>query len=1210
MNDDNSGKTEDELYCVFIRDQNGDTSEYDTKSPSTGRPSASPEDWNAANPDDMVVDHERDPAVDGSESVSLSHQRVEAIDYPEPSSGFISKPGFALHSDPTHQPSALSTMMPQNMHSKLDSLEAPQAERFEPSLSGVCKSDDGLDCVDSAAPLELKQTFDMKLDATNCTSIARHSIERGQPFHAPGGLSPTSVGGGNTLLSCPMWTSPQPSEMHVRGTHNSEGFEKLRAPPPEALNTTYTVCSDVPMQTDGADLGIPCRESLGNVTKEYPDGPEQGLIGDKEIQAVTPVSDGMEVPSGSVLQEFHCVSEDEPNSETHSHCSYGQQEMGQNLRGTLSNRHVGDECPSLVPAFNKSKTSALDSECKVTMTEDLHAASHDNSEIQKSAEELTLTSVPGQRFSLCEMAWDGNGRAISTNNTICTSTPVQDTPSVSLTLSPVDATERCNLMEKGPSDSETAPNLKGAPVNAPKPNLGKSATKTNATVSSKVRKTEIISYPRPNFKNIKAKVISRSVLQPKDASAMNGTPKPQITGVSSAPPVPSKQLTAMNRKPRSDLNADKKAEIVINKTDKQQFNKLITSQALHVSTHSKNAPLRVPRTTSAAKSNREDVDKTSASSHAASETGSVAAFFQKIKGILPGKMKSSECLEVTFVSHIDRISPEKGEKDCEAPMEKQELGKPTTNETSECKPPFVGSAPKTASTPGRNISKPDPCSLRKATGLKAKVGPAVSCLRRKNDSRILGSDRALSPQRIRRVSGSGGNAVIKYEEKPPKQAFQNGSGSLYLKPLVPRVHAHLLKTPPKGPSRKSLFTAFNSVEKGRQKNPRSLCIQTQTAPDVLSCERALELAQYKTKCENQSGFILHLKQLLSCGNTKFEALTVVIQHLLSEREEALKQHKTLSQELVNLRGELVAASSTCEKLEKARNDLQTAYEGFVQKLNQQHQTDRTELENRLKEFYTAECEKLQNIYIEEAEKYKIQLQEQFDNLNAAHETTKLEIEASHSEKVELLKKSYETSLSEIKKNHEMERKSLENVLNERQESLEKQINDLKSENDALNEKLKSEEQKRVSREKANSKNPQVMYLEQELESLKAVLEIKNEKLHQQDMKLMKMEKLVDNNTALVDKLKRFQQENEELKARMDKHVAISRQLSTEQAALQESLEKESKVNKRLSMENEELLWKLHNGDLCSPKRSPTSAAIPFQSPRNSGSFSSPSISPR
>lgn len=36
---------------------------------------------------------------------------------------------------------------------------------------------------------------------------------------------------------------------------------------------------------------------------------------------------------------------------------------------------------------------------------------------------------------------------------------------------------------------------------------------------------------------------------------------------------------------------------------------------------------------------------------------------------------------------------------------------------------------------------------------------------------------------------------------------------------------------------------------------------------------------------------------------------------------------------------------------------------------------------------------------------------QFDNLSAAHETSKLEIEASHSEKIDLLKKAYEASLS-------------------------------------------------------------------------------------------------------------------------------------------------------------------------------------------------------
>ncbi|XP_043828556.1 microtubule-associated tumor suppressor 1 isoform X2 [Dromiciops gliroides] len=434
-----------------------------------------------------------------------------------------------------------------------------------------------------------------------------------------------------------------------------------------------------------------------------------------------------------------------------------------------------------------------------------------------------------------------------------------------------------------------------------------------------------------------------------------------------------------------------------------------------------------------------------------------------------------------------------------------------------------------------------------------------------------------------------------------------GSYSLCLAPLLAaftgRRSASRKSVPP------SLVAVLSTVEKGKQRHPRTPCSQPQSSPDPLSTEKALGLSSYRAKCEHQGKVILHLKQLLSGGNCKLEALTVVIQHLLSEREEALKQHQALSQELVSLRGELVTASAACEKLEKARNELQAACQAFVDKLNQQHQAELAELESQLKEHYTGECERLQSVCVQEVQKYQAQLQSQVDDLNAAHEAFKLEIESSHSEQVDLLKKTYEASLTEIKECHDLEKNSLQELFSEKHESLEKEIHDLKSKNDALNEKLRLEEQKAASREKANLKNPQIMYLERELESLKAVLEIKNEKLHQQDVKLLKMEKLVDNNTALVDKLKRVQQENEELKARMDKHMAISRQLSTEQAVLQESLEKESKVNKRLSMENEELLWKLHNGDLCSPKKSPQSAAVlPLSSPRHSASFPSPSPS--
>ncbi|XP_028382447.1 microtubule-associated tumor suppressor 1 isoform X1 [Phyllostomus discolor] len=1196
-------KTEDELHTLFISDKNGNTYAYNQKSPPTQN--CSTNSWNSANPDDMVVDYTTDSAVDIGENISLNPSSVEVLDHhPKSSSDVISEEVLYVHKDSPCQSSTLVVNLeePQYLHSNCHSPESAQDQSAETSWPVVWQPNDvHLACTDYPAALQLNQTFDRKVDHVNCTFITHHAIGKSQCSHASGSLQPPGLRSGNTSLSCSVHTSFHSDKARVtEPSHDRDIFKHPSPTAPEAQDTTYTAFSEMVMQTDAfvPDIGNAYQYSSASVTSEYTDGPQQRRVGEKEIHTLTPVSGGMDVPGGAVLEEFFCLPKEEPNSEARSESSYGQKEMLRNLRETVSDCRIDDECPFPVPALDKSEAQVRTPEHKVTGAGNTYIASEgEDLGIQNHTIELVPSRRPGQKLaSSFDLSWDESDMFISTSETICMSTPVPKPVNATFFVSPVEATENSSKVEK--KNRELA-----------KPSLGKPPTKANTSVGSKVRKNRIISYPKPNFKDVKAKVMSRPALQSNDPTLSKVTPRPLLTSASSPSSVSSSRpLTVLGKKLRSDLNADTKAETPITKTQKQQFNKLITSQAEHVATHSKSASHKVSRTTSAVKSNQEDVDKAS-SSHSACEPGSVASAFQKCKDLFPVKMESTDCLERTYVSSIQRISPEKkGEKETETPQEQQELKKEFMSEDFACGSLFLGSASKTATPGGRSAPKPDSSSLRIKPGPKAKVGPSVSCLRHNSNSRNLSSDRTLSYQRIRRVSSSG---------KPASLKTTQPSWVSVPRPL-PKANASLKSSalrrtgsPSSAASTHSDLNAYsNNFENGRQKTPRSLCIQTQTCPDVLSSEKAVELAQCKTKCESQSRFILHLKQLVSCGNTRFEALAVLIQRLLSEREEALKQHKALSQELVNLRGELVTASTTCEKLEKARSELQIAYEGFVQKLNQQHQTDLTELENRLKEFYTEECEKLQNIYIEEAEKYKTQLQEQFDNLKAAHETSKLEIEASHSDEIQLLKKVYETSLSEIKKSHELEKKSLEDLLSEKQESLEKQISDLKSENEALNEKLKSEEQKRISREKANSKNPQIMYLEQELESLKAVLEIKNEKLHQQDAKLMKMEKLVDNNTALVDKLKRFQQENEELKARIDKHIAISRQLTTEQATLQEWLEKESKVNKRLSMENEELLWKLHNGDLCSSDRSPTSPAVPFQSPRNSGSFPSPSVSPR
>ncbi|XP_029020713.1 microtubule-associated tumor suppressor 1 homolog A isoform X2 [Betta splendens] len=363
------------------------------------------------------------------------------------------------------------------------------------------------------------------------------------------------------------------------------------------------------------------------------------------------------------------------------------------------------------------------------------------------------------------------------------------------------------------------------------------------------------------------------------------------------------------------------------------------------------------------------------------------------------------------------------------------------------------------------------------------------------------------------------------------------------------------------------------------------------------------------KVERKNHTVQQLQGLLAASHRRFEAMTIVLQQTLAKSEEATRQCRELSQELVNLRGELVCSVHSSERLEKEKEELRVSLDNALQNLQEQHQKDLSEQEERLRAFYQAEWDKVYLTYQVEADKCKSLMQQQikisFSLLQSSHDAKKLELQSSHAEQLQCIKQQCDMSLEELRKAHSDELQSLETTLKHAEASLSAQIQELTLENNALIEKLTAEENKRKEMAENSQKDSHTLYLEQELESLKVVLEIKNKQLHQQEKKMMEIDTLTEKNVKLDESLKKVQQENEDLKARMEKHAALSRQLSTEQAVLQESLQKESKVNKRLSMENEELLWKLHNGELGSPRKvSPTSTS-PLHSPSHSFSLQSP-----
>ncbi|KAM3613375.1 uncharacterized protein V6R79_025070 [Siganus canaliculatus] len=478
-----------------------------------------------------------------------------------------------------------------------------------------------------------------------------------------------------------------------------------------------------------------------------------------------------------------------------------------------------------------------------------------------------------------------------------------------------------------------------------------------------------------------------------------------------------------------------------------------------------------------------------------------------------------------------------------------------------------------------------------ATAATSKGGSTVSPLRRTSSARFARLTSSV-PEMLWSPKLSLSNIHVRLTAKGLLRNIQLLSGCRKNTVVFQTVD----KTKPKASPRQ---------QPAQQRAPQSS--QSNGPPDVVPA----------SVCEGgrKEQSIRQLGELLTASNCRFEAVTVVLQKTLAERDEATRQCRDLSQELVNLRGELVSSVQSSERLEKEKDELRVALDDALQSLQEQHQKDLAELEQRLQTFYQAEWDKVHVTYQEEADKCKTLIQQQMVDLKANHEAMKQDLEKRHTEQLQGFKQQHDASLEELCRVHQQELQILEKTLKDAEAALSEQIEALTAENNVLTEKLSAEESRRKELAERSQKDSHTLYLEQELESLKVVLDIKNEQLHQQEKKLMEVDKLKEKNVKLDEGLKKVQQENEDLKARMDRHAALSRQLSSEQAVLQESLQKESKVNKRLSMENEELLWKLHNGDLSSPRKVSPSSTSPshsfsLQSPRSSGLFSSHPVSPR
>lgn len=189
-----------------------------------------------------------------------------------------------------------------------------------------------------------------------------------------------------------------------------------------------------------------------------------------------------------------------------------------------------------------------------------------------------------------------------------------------------------------------------------------------AATITKARKAEIVSFPKPNFKNVKPKVMSRPVLQAREPAAPKAaqrSPQLSTTPSSSSPSSSPRQVTssiaALRRKTNFDRGA--KVEAPTNKTHRQHFNRHFPSQAMHVVTHSENTYTKTAKA-AASKQNVEQVEKIPCPTVSSTADISVDVTSQNSDGMLADKMEYVEAWVLPDALGIDQ-SNKAEQQDCQ-----------------------------------------------------------------------------------------------------------------------------------------------------------------------------------------------------------------------------------------------------------------------------------------------------------------------------------------------------------------------------------------------------------------------------------------------------------------------------------------------------------------------------------------------------------------
>uniref|UniRef100_A0A8C5DJ05 Microtubule associated scaffold protein 2 n=1 Tax=Gouania willdenowi TaxID=441366 RepID=A0A8C5DJ05_GOUWI len=288
-------------------------------------------------------------------------------------------------------------------------------------------------------------------------------------------------------------------------------------------------------------------------------------------------------------------------------------------------------------------------------------------------------------------------------------------------------------------------------------------------------------------------------------------------------------------------------------------------------------------------------------------------------------------------------------------------------------------------------------------------------------------------------------------------------------------------------------------------------------------------------------------------------------------------------EMTKIQEEMAFHLVRWDRIQREKSALEVAFEQELQELQLQQEAELAAVEESIRKCHSAETEHLKTEHRSEMEELRAQQQEQMDEIDLNHKAAVQELRDMHNITMATLHEEHARTMRGIELLNSI--KCFKEDFDKLRLSLQDQVDTLTFQNQSLRDKAKRFEEalRRSTDEQIDALAP-YQHIEEDLKSLKEVVEMKNQQIHQQEKKITDLEKVAQKNVFLEEKVQVLQQQNEDLRARIQLNLTL--QLSEENANLHDSVEKERTEKKRLSRNNEELLWRSTDQSSDVPSSSP------------------------